>query len=229
MRDSVRAARSSLPGKQCEGWKTERIPLPPSAFPPRSIRPNRGRVVQQEISWATQCVVRVSSLRDRRPRRKVVVVIARRAAAAERAATTRRRAAAAVVAIAVRAMQDILRATLAVRTYAAAAIDVTHGVTITVAAPIWRTARRAVIRATGISPTCLTAVAVEHTTVAARATTFQIAAATTRVAAFRQAEWPRSISCERSMAWFATRATRITAGLTTVWTNRSTANGRQHR
>lgn len=227
MRDSLRATRSSRPGKQCEGWKSKRVPLPPSAFPPRSIWPDRGRVVQQEISWATQRVVRISRLCNRRSGREVVVVIARGAAAAERAAAPWRWTSAAVVALAVRAMKDVLRTALAICTNAGAVIDVTHWVAITIAAPVGRAARRAVVGATRIAwATRLAAIAIEHAAVAARAASFQIAATITRVAAFRQPQRPRCAPRHRNMAWLATRAARITTGLTTFWTNCSATNGR---
>lgn len=84
-------------------------------FPPRSIGPYRGRVVQQEIAWATQCVVRIGGLRDGRSGREVVIVISRGTATAERAARAARcRARAAIIALTIRAMENVLRAALAI-------------------------------------------------------------------------------------------------------------------
>src|SRR5215471_18706315 len=65
-----------------------RFPAPCSELvPPGSIRPNRRRILFEEIARATRRVVRISRLADRRTRVERVVLIARRAATRPRAAS----------------------------------------------------------------------------------------------------------------------------------------------
>jgi hypothetical protein len=120
---------------------------------------------------------------------------------------------------------------------AAASIHVTLRMAITVAAPIGRVARRAIVIADRIaSATALatagTAIAVEHTAIAAGAVGFNVAAPPAILGIpFATAAGTWSILVNRRVARLATgiAARSATSWLTAFWTNRSTANGRKHR
>jgi len=209
-------------------------PCSPPPAPRYSIRPNRGRIVHQEIARATQCVIRIRRLSDRRTRVEIVVLIAGGAAAAERAAqAARRRPAAAIVLAAMRTSHARLLPTLSVLADATAAIDVAVRVAVPVAAPIGRTASRAIVFAARVArATLLAFIPIEHTAVAARAIRFQVAATAARVAAaFATADRPRRVPGDRHMARLPARTARIATRLTAIGfrTDRSAANGRQHR
>ena len=112
-----------------------------------SIRPNRRRIIQQEIPRTTQRVIRIRRLSNRRSRIEVVVLIATRSTTAARAARCNHaRPAAAIAAAAMLADAIRLPVATVVLAVALAAILVTNRMPMPVAAPIARVARRAIIR-----------------------------------------------------------------------------------
>jgi len=151
--------------------------LRPPPLTSHSIRPNRRRIVQQKIPRTTQRVIRIRRLSDRRTRIEVVILIATRTAAAERtAAATNARPAATITAAATWAHTIRLTVATVVLAIALVPVLISERMLMPIAAPVRRTAWRAIIRCVRITgPAVRAMVSIEHTAIATRATCLQVA------------------------------------------------------
>jgi len=166
---------------------------PPSAF---SIRPNRRRIIQQEIPRTTQRVIRIRRLSNRRPRIEVVILIATRPTAAERTAVATRPRTATAVSTATPWTNTIrLAITAIVLAVALMARLIPERMLMPIAAPVTRAARRAIIRTRRILRSTFRAlVPIEHAAISTRASRFDVAAVPRRPsAAFAAALRPRCV------------------------------------
>jgi hypothetical protein len=211
-----------------------------------SIRPERRRIVEQEIAWAADCVIGVGRLGHRWARVEVVVVVTGIAAAGRSGSSAH---AAAVTVTAHGGPQ--WPGTLVVVAIAFVAGSETVRMAVAVAAPIGRRAGRAIVRARSVTGSAIVStVAVEQaasageaalthaacgclttlleaasaaTRSAAASTAISLGAAVTRLAAggaVRNFTAVLTATCIAA-AWVATAVT--------LRTDRSAAGGREHR
>jgi hypothetical protein len=194
--------------------------LPPSASPQRSVSADRRWIAQQKVARAAECVVRVSRLSHWRTRIEVVILVARRTAAAAWASA--RRGAGATIIV------DIGRA-LPVLAQARLVILVTPRMLVTIAAPIRRAARRAIVRSLRIPSTLAAVVAIEHATVTAWAIHIQVAAPSARIVGdtLTTPARPWRMILNHHVTRLTTATVRIAERLTAFRTHRLAAHGRR--
>jgi hypothetical protein len=199
---------------------------------PSSIRPQRRRIIQQEIARTTHGVIRIGRLRYRRTRGEIVNVVAR----IEAATAARRGLATNAAAVAIATYSRVDRGRALVRALAFVTGHVAMRMAVPAAAPSASgVARRAIVRSRPVAgPAILSAIAAKQAAIRAHATTaatvLQGAAAANIVAL---AHWPRCVLRPLHVAWLvASLATRVATGVVIDAVRNmdgSASRGRKHR